>query len=300
MPFAIGIDLGGTHIKAVAVTPEGEPLGQATDRTDDETGAWGERINALIAELEAEQGHQAEWIGLAAPGLAAPDGSRIIWMQGRMDAIQGLVWTDFLNASKPVPVINDAHAALLGEAWKGAAAGCRNVFLLTLGTGVGGGALVEGRLLKGHIGRGGHLGHLSLNPDGDKDITGAPGSLEDVIGECTLLKRSGGRFASTEELVRAHLSGDEAASRVWLQSVKALAAGIVGLVNVLDPQIVILGGGISKAGAALLEPLLKWMDEWEWRPTGGQVRIVTASLGEWAGAYGAACNALMVNGEVDL
>src|SRR5436853_564076 len=110
MPFSIGIDLGGTNIKAVAVTPDGESLGQATDRTDDERGEWGERIKALVATLEAEQGNPADWIGLAAPGLAAPDGSRIVWMQGRMDAVQGLHWTEFLGSAKPVPVINDAHA----------------------------------------------------------------------------------------------------------------------------------------------------------------------------------------------
>jgi glucokinase len=297
MKYAIGIDLGGTRLKAVAVTEGGELRAQTTDLTEDKVSDWAARIRQMIERMEGEQGGAADALGLAAPGLAHPGGRYISWMQGRMDAVQGLDWTNYLGTGHFVPVINDAHAALLGEAWKGAAAGCKNVFLLTLGTGVGGGALVDGRLLKGHIGRGGHLGHTSLDPDGSKDITGTPGSLEDAIGECTLPERSGGRFTSTADLVKAHLNGDEGASSIWLNSVKRVACGIVSLINVLDPEIVILGGGIAKAGPALFEPLQRWVDEFEWRPTGEQVKIVPASLGEWAGAYGAAYNALSSKGQ---
>jgi len=167
--------------------------------------------------------------------------------------------------------------------------------LLTLGTGVGGAAIVDGRLLRGHIGRAGHLGHISLDPDGSPDITGTPGSLEDAIGNCTIAQRSNGRFSTTSELVKAYQEGDAGAADVWLRSVKALAAGVVSLANVLDPEVVILGGGIVKAGDALLTPLRKWIDEFEWRPTGNAIRIATASLGEMAGAWGAAANALNVN-----
>jgi glucokinase len=219
-------------------------------------------------------------------------------MQGRMETLQGLDWTDFLGAPRIIPVLNDAQAALLGETWRGAAAGSRNVVLLTLGTGVGGGALVDGRLLRGRIGRAGHLGHVSLDPDGSPDITGTPGSLEDAIGDCTIAARSAGRYTSTAQLVQDYRQGDPGAVAIWLKSVKALAAGIVSLVNVLDPEVVILGGGIVNAGAALLEPLHGWIDRFEWRPTESRVRIVTATLGEMAGAWGAAANALNVNEEL--
>ena len=292
MEYAIGIDLGGTNIKAVAVTKEGKLLFQGRKPTDDESVAWGEQIRELIGEISLEQKSEASWVGLAAPGLAAPDGRSIAWMQGRLDAIQGLDWTDYLNASKPIPILNDAHAALLGEIGQGAAKGCRNVILLTLGTGVGGGAVVDGHLLRGHLGRAGHLGHISLNPNGELDIVGTPGSLEDAIGECTLLQRADGRFFSTDALVKAHLGGDKEASAIWLTSVKQLACGLVSLINVLDPEVVILGGGITKAGVALFEPLQEFLEAYEWRPTGRRVVLRAATLGEWAGAYGAAYHAM--------
>lgn len=166
MDYAIGIDLGGTNIKIVAVSKAGELLAQHVDRIAEERVAWAEHIRGQIARIEAEQGSAANWVGLAAPGLAATDGRSIVWMQGRLEEVQGLDWTQYLGTEHVIPVVNDAHAALLGEAWQGAAAGYRNVMMLTLGTGVGGGVLVDGRLLKGHIGRAGHLGHISLNATG--------------------------------------------------------------------------------------------------------------------------------------
>ena len=294
-PYAIGRDVGGTNIKTIAVTADGDLRFQSQQPTAENERAWAERIRDVVRAIERKQGRPAGCVGLAAPGLVGMDARSIAWMQGRMASLQGLDWTRFLAAPRAIPVLNDAHAALLGETWKGAAAGRRNVVLLTLGTGVGGGAIVDGRLLRGHIGRAGHLGHISLDPEGSLDITGTPGSLEDAIGECTLPKRSDGRYTTTTDLVLAYREGDSDAAGIWLRSVKALAAGIISLVNVLDPEVVILGGGIVNAGDALLDPLREWIDKLEWRPTGVGVRIVTASLGEMAGAWGAAANALRVN-----
>jgi glucokinase len=124
------------------------------------------------------------------------------------------------------------------------------------------------------------------------DIVNAPGSLEDAIGDCTVKKRSGGRFGSTLALVAAARRGDAQARRVWLASVQALAAAIASLVNVLDPEKVILGGGIAQAGAALLRPLKGFLNQFEWRPGGARVRLVQAQLAERAGAFGAAWNAI--------
>ncbi len=295
IPYAIGIDAGGTNIKAVAVTVEGGLLYQSRQPTAENETGWAERIRDAITDIEQNQGSPAGYVGLAAPGLVAADGRSIAWMQGRMEALQHLDWTRFLNAPRVVPVLNDAQAALLGEVWKGAAAGHQNVVLLTLGTGVGGGAMVDGRLLRGHIGRAGHLGHISLDPAGALDITSTPGSLENAIGDCTIRARSEGAYASTMDLVSDYRTGSAEAARIWLRSVQALAAGIASLVNVLDPETVILGGGIVKAGDALLVPLREFLDRFEWRPTGSAVRIVTASLGEMAGAWGAAANALHIN-----
>jgi glucokinase len=292
MNYAIGLDIGGTSLKSVAVTESGEVLSRGVTPIDPSDPHWPARVRDRLHEVEREQGAPGRCVGVGAPGIAAADGRSIFWMQGRLGEVEGLDWTTFLDRPPLVPVLNDAQAALMGEVWQGAAAGAKNVVLLTLGTGVGGAAMVDGRLLKGHIGRAGHLGHVSLDPDGPPDITGTPGSLEGAIGNCTIRERTAGRYESTLSLAAAHAAGDEAAGRVWLQSVKALAAGIAGLINVLDPEIVIVGGGIAAAGPALFDPLRKHLESFEWRPHGRQARVVPAVLGEYAGALGAAWNAM--------
>jgi glucokinase len=210
-------------------------------------------------------------------------------MQGRRDEIEGLNWSSHLGAPGPIRVLNDAQAALLGEVWQGAARECRNVLLLTLGTGVGGAALVDGRLIRGHLGRAGHFGHVSLDPAGAPDIVRTPGSLEDAIGDCTIERRSGGRFRSTADLVA---SDEPEAAELWQKSVRALACAIASFINVLDPERVILGGGIVSAGDRLFGPLAEELDRVEWRPHGRKVEIVPATAGEYAGAVGAAFHAL--------
>ena len=293
MSYVIGIDLGGSSVKTVAVSPEGAVLSQSSVSFDaGATMDWADKIREIAERIQRERGEPATCIGLAAPGLAARDGRSIARMPGRLSGLEGLDWSAHLKSTQPVPVLNDAHAALLGEAWLGAARGFENVILFTLGTGVGGAAMVDGRLLRGHLGRAGHLGHLSLDIDGAPDVCGTPGSLELLMGNCTVAERTGGRFQTTHELVAAHRAGDAEASFVWLRSVRALACAVASCVNILDPEAVIIGGGIARAGAALFDPLNALMPEMEWRSAGYAVRILPATLGEHAGACGAARNAL--------
>jgi len=284
----IGLDVGGTNIKAMAFTPDGQKLAEDLAPTgDDGTTAWRDNARDVFRKILTRC--PADYrVGVAAPGLAAADGSSIISMPGKLSGVEGLVWQEWLGLSEPVPVLNDAKAALLGERWLGAARGSDNVLLLTLGTGVGGAMIVDGHLLHGYSGRAGHLGHVSLDPDGPPDLVKTPGSLEDAIGEHSVRQRSKGRFASTRDLVMAFRSGSAEAAEVWLKSVKALAAALVGFMNSFDPEIIVLGGGIADADDSLFEPLQKFLDAMEWHPQGAKVRIVKAALGGTAGAAGAA------------
>jgi glucokinase len=289
--YVLGIDLGGSSVKAVAITQTGEVLGQSVDAFDAQSKKdWAQKIRMIIARLEDERKAPATSIGLSAPGLAAQDGRSIAHMPGRLQGLEGLDWTAFLQAPGPVFVLNDAHAALLGEAWLGAAKGFQNVIMLTLGTGVGGAAIVDGRLLRGHIGRAGHLGHTCLDIDGLPDVCATPGSLERWIGNCTIAERTQDRFRSTHELVTASRQGDAEAEKIWLRSVRALACAVASFGNILDPEAVLIGGGISLSGDALFEPLRRFVSEFEWKSTGYQLKILPATLGEFAGAYGAAWN----------
>ena len=293
--YAIGVDLGGTHVKAASVSEAGAVLGRASDATGDREGAaagWIPTVRGLVARLVEERGTPPSGIGVGAPGIAAADARSIAFMEGRLAGLQGLDWTAALGASTPVRVLNDAHAALLGEAWTGAAAGCAEVVLLTLGTGVGGAILSGGRLVLGATGRAGHWGHVSLDPDGPPSITGMPGSLEGAMGNYSLAARSEGRFTDTRALVEAHLAGDAAATRVWRRSVRCLAVAIASIANAVDPERVVVGGGIARAGAALFDPLAAELDTVEWRPLGRRVRVLPAALGDLAGAIGAARAAL--------
>lgn len=293
MQFAVGIDIGGTYIKVVAISPSGEILARSRVATDDSAvSRMPADIRAEISRMEKDLG-DAQTVGVACPGLVCKQGDAIRWMRGRLNLLEGLNWTDILQRDRRVPVINDGHAALKAETWLGAGRGCQDVVMLTLGTGVGGAILSDGRVLSGHLGRAGHVGHISLDPTGCMDLVNTPGSLEDAVGNCTVLRRTGGQFATTSELLEAHLIGNQLATDVWLKSVDYLSAGLTSIINLVDPQRIILGGGIAaRAGQALFDPLRTRMDVYEWRPVDTPVEIVPAALGDEAGAIGSAKHAM--------
>lgn len=290
MTTTLGIDLGGTQIKAVVIREDGTVLrreARPTDDTGDDAQAWAQTIGALAAEL----GNDLP-IGISAPGLAASDRRSIAHLPGRLQGLERLDWTRFLGRERTVPVTNDAHASLLGEAWLGAARGLRDCIMLTLGTGVGGAVFADGKLLRGHLGRAGHFGHTCLDLHGPPSIVGTPGALECMIGNYSIRERTGGRFATTHELIAAHCAGDAFASEVWLASVHALACAVASFINILDPEAVIIGGGIAQAGDGLFQPLRAALAQLEWRPGSSAASLLPAQLGEWAGAIGAAREAM--------
>src|ERR1051325_1420351 len=287
--YVIGLDLGGSSVKWLPGRPGGGGLAQRKGALAARGPvAWGGEIRAVVKNVSAARVETLKGIGISAPGLAARDSRSIAFMPGRLAGLENLVWQDFLGTNFAIPVLNDAHSALLGETWIGAAAGLRNVIMLTLGTGVGGAAMVDGRLLLGNIQRAGHLGHVCLDPNGPVDVTNMPGSLEMMIGNCTITERTNGRFKTTHDLIAAHNKGDPGATTVWLKSVHDLAAAVASYINVLDPEIVIIGGGIPAAGQGLFEPLEGYIRPIEWQPGGHKVPIAAAKLGEFAGAFGAA------------
>lgn len=299
MNLAIGIDLGGTNIKAALVDTRAAKIIATLSKPtrdgefDGNTPRFAITVCEIVAELEAQAGEKLR-VGLSAPGLANPSGGCIDWMPGRMHGLEKFVWADFLE--RDCRVLNDAHAALLGEVWAGAAKNTQDAFMLTLGTGVGGAIYAGGRLLKGKIGRAGHLGHITVDVNAPCDDFGTPGSLEDMMGNQTIATRGEGRYANTHALIAAYAAGDAHATKVWLESVRRLAAGVASLINVLDPEVVIIGGGIATgAGDRLFEPLAQYLDEYEWRPGSNRARIVPAALGDSAGCLGAAFNLLQTS-----
>jgi glucokinase len=291
MSAGIGIDLGGTRIKAVALDLEGNILHQLYSPTNDVGDKiWKQTIATAVNELQSKFNSSDFVVGISAPGIPDEKNSCISYMPGRLQGLENFDWSSFLNHK--TFVINDAIAALMAEVKLGVAKGKRNAVLLTLGTGVGGAILIDGKPYQGNFQKAGHIGHIVIDHEDACDVTGMPGSLEEAIGNVTIQKRSLGKFNDTHALLVAYRNGDHFAKWVWLTSVRKLAIGIASVVNTLSPECVILGGGITEAGSDLFEPLENFLSVYEWRPGGNRTMILKAQFGDLAGAIGAACFAV--------
>jgi len=289
---AIGIDLGGTNIKGVLLNQAGNIIHDTQIKTNETEPAWWKNaVKDAVELLSKKASIERPPIGISAPGLASDNNECIRLMPGRLKGLEHFIWSNFLQA--PALVLNDAHAALMAEAKFGSGKGYRNIVMLTLGTGVGGGLLINGQLHQGRFNRAGHLGHVTLHADSDVlDITQMPASLEDAIGDCTISLRSQGKFNSTSELVQSHQKGDPFASQIWLLSVRRLSVALCSFINVLSPETIILGGGIAQAGDDLFKPLEQFMNIFEWRYNAVRTPVVRAAFDEYSGAVGAAAFAL--------
>lgn len=285
--LAIGVDLGGTRIKTVVVDGKGGLLYQEYTPTNDGYENWKNTIQSSIEQAKNNLGLSSYVVGISAPGIPNEINSVIEFMPGRLQGLENFNWSSYLN--KTTWVLNDAVAALMAEATLGSARDKKNVVMLTLGTGVGGAILIDGKPYQGNFQKAGHIGHMSLNCEDNVDITGMPGSLEDAIGNCTIQKRSMGKFKDTHSLLEAYRKGDHFAKWVWLASVRKLSIAIASISNMLSPECVILGGGITEAGNDLVEPLESFLSVYEWRPGGNKVEVVKAQFNDMAGAIGAAC-----------
>jgi len=289
--LTIGIDLGGTRIKGVVIDAIGNVLHQTYTPTNDGEGEiWKEAIAKTVHELRQKVPGEKIAVGISAPGLPNKENTTIAFMPGRLDGLENFVWSDYLNCS--AYVLNDGVAALVAEAKTGAAKNSTNAIMITLGTGVGGALLINKQPYQGSFNKAGHIGHMVIDSNGDADVTNMPGSLEECIGNCTVEKRSKGKFTSTHELLEAYRNDDEFAKQVWLVSVKKLAIGLASASNFISPDTIVVGGGIAEANDDLFLPLNKWFDEFEWQPGGIRPQIVKAVHGDLAGAIGAACFAM--------
>ena len=287
--LSIGVDLGASRIKAVLMDEAGNILHQQFTATHDgDSRLWKNAVATIVKDLEKKSG-VAPHVGIAAPGLPNDAGTAIAVMPGRLQGLENLDWCEFLETQ--TVVLNDAVSALIAESRYGAAKNCQHAVMLTLGPGVGGAILIAGQPYLGAFSKAGHFGHMVINDEGKPGITGMPGSLEESIGNATVSVRSGGRFTSTQELLRAYRSGDAQAHDVWMTSVRKLAIGLASIVNILSPEVIVLGGGITEAGSDLFDPLTEFMNQYEWRAGAKQVASVKAAQGDMAGASGAACYA---------
>mgnify|MGYP002514710212 FL=1 len=305
MKYGFGIDLGGTTVKLAYFDENGTMLHKWEIPTN--TAEGGSQILPDIAK--AVEGYLGEnnipresiiGLGIGVPGP--------VDVNGTVNKCVNLGWGRF-NISKelerltgfPVQAGNDANVAAMGEFWKGGGQGCRNMVLATLGTGVGGGIVVEGKLLCGSQGAGGEIGHMTINRDETVPCNcGKYGCVEQYCSATGIVRTAKEHLASNpadsqlraleeitcKDIFDAGKAGDTLANEILQMYYARLGEFLGNLCCLLNPEVVVLGGGVTKAGQVLLDGVEPYFRKNTFHAC-DNAKIVLASLGNDAGAYGA-------------
>src|SRR5678815_2019177 len=312
--YIIGVDLGGTNIVVGAMSADGKHhFGMRSIPTSAELGAEGvaDRIVGLIEgvildTIAQTSGNRRDVIGV---GIGAP---------GPLDREKGLVvvapnlgWRNFPLRDRigerlnlPATLDNDANCATVGEWWQGAAKGASNVIGMTIGTGIGGGLILDGKLFHGASDVAGEIGHTTIDSTGRRCKCGNYGCLEAYASGPAIAERArealaGGEPSILPKLVNNDLSkitaqlvydaakkDDDVARQVVRETANFLGAGVANLLNIFNPDVVVIAGGVTQAGAPLFEPLRAEVRRRAFRPAVESCKIVPGTLGS-AGVVGA-------------
>jgi glucokinase len=276
----VGIDIGGTNTKIGVVNPEGKILANSRITTTNYP-----KIAAFIAALDSEIRSLLEKAGeveLAAIGIGAPNGN---YLKGTIEQAPNLAWKgvvplcDMLKKFFPVPVVltNDANAAALGEMIYGGAKGMKNFIILTLGTGLGSGIVINGELVYGKTGFAGEMGHLTMEPFGRECGCGREGCLETYVSATGIVKTVQELFAERRDpspmrkipydsltskmIAEAADKGDQIALAAFEQTAEMLGLAINNAAAFCSPEAIFLFGGLAQSGDLLLDPLNRFVDE---------------------------------------
>jgi len=312
MKYYVGIDLGGTNIVAGVVDEEYKILSKASVKTNCPRPA--EEIMDDMAKVVFEALDKSglslndiEWVGVGAPGTANVETGIIEYANNL--GFENVHMVEYLQKkiNKPVHIENDANAAAYGEFLAGAAKGTKHAVCITLGTGVGGGIIIDGKIYSGFNFAGAELGHMVIEVDGVPCTCGRKGCFEAYSSATGLIRmtkeameadKSSKMWEMSKEedgKVTARLAfdamraGDKSAKEVVDKYIKYLAIGIANTINIFQPEILCIGGGVCNEGDALLIPLKELVQKEVYsRNSGKNTKIVIAKLGNDAGIIGAA------------
>ncbi|MCI9199824.1 MAG: ROK family glucokinase [Lachnospiraceae bacterium] len=306
--YVFGVDVGGTTVKLGLFDVEGNLLDKWEIPTRTENG--GENILPDVAESIKKKMEEKDilkkdvvGVGLGAPGPIDAEGTvygavNLGWGTFSIrDTLAGLL-------DVPVKAGNDANVAALGEMWKGGGQGCRNLVAVTLGTGVGGGIIVNGEILTGAVGAGGEIGHMHVEDDETERCgCGNTGCLEEYASATGVVRLAKRKLQSCEDsstlrdIPEAELSakavfdavkdGDGLAIKIAEQFGEYLGKGLGTIASIINPEIIVIGGGVSKAGKILFEYISPYFYKTVFKGC-GNVKFALATLGNDAGIYGAA------------
>jgi glucokinase len=303
----LGIDIGRAQIKAGIVDEKGAILASRTIPTPPDLESFVPSLHSAIDWLLQATALPAG-VGVGCKGIINPDSTEVERLPGVLHYLQGQLLSELVGLPRDVPVFadNDARVAMAGEMVWGAARGHHDVVMLTLGNGVGGAVVTNGQLLRGHHGIAGHLGHLSVEPDGPLCACGNRGCLEAVFsaraleGEAwaavhrgcpstlTRLFREQPQLATCRTIFQAAREGDDLAASIVSRAIRKLGAAVAGLLHIFDPELFILGGPVADAGADLLVPLQAEVWNRSTGLLGREVPIIEQQVADKSGIVGAA------------
>jgi len=311
-PFVIAIDLGGSKILSAVVNRRGEIVARDLRPTQAARGVRAviEAVAASACAAEEQSGlsrDQIGGIGLGAAGISNPV-TGVVYLSPNLPDWRNVPVRDMVAEATWIQVflINDANAAALGEMRYGAAKGCRNFVFVTISTGIGGGIITDGKLYTGASGMAGEIGHITVEPDGPPCNCGGAGCWELYAsgsalarrareeierGEKTcLMEMAGGdpRKIDAPLVKKAVERGDTLAQKLVAEAARYLGIGLGSLINVFNPELIVIGGGFSGMGDMLLKPAFAEARRRSYRDAYDAVRFALAGLGGDAGVIGAA------------
>ena len=304
----LGIDLGGTTMKGALVNAHGEILEESRIDTElHKSDVLQTQILAFARTLHSLAGGRAAAIGIGVPGLVNTQTNRIETMPNLPD-ISDVDIPALLTQELGLPVIldNDANVAAFAELHAGAARGKRNVFIVTLGTGIGSGIIINGQVYRGAKGFAGEFGHMTIDPEGIECGCGNIGCLETIASGPNIVRRMRERLfrdrtsslstlalprdreLTAEDIGVAARKGDEMAQLMLERTGMFLGIALAAVVNLLNVEMIVLGGGVMEAGDLILKPTTNEVRRRAFPPSFRDCEIVKAQLGPKAGVIGAA------------
>jgi glucokinase len=294
--YSIGVDLGGTNLRAAAIDGQGKLLDKIAGSTELQAGrdAVIDDMVHSIETLRARLGeHNLRGVGIGLPGFILID-KGIIVGSNNMPEFENYPVRDEIEKRLGAKVIleNDANAAALGEKWMGAGREVDDLVLLTLGTGIGGGIIVGGRVLHGHLGMAGELGHLTVVPNGNPCGCGNRGCVEKHASATAIAAMARliglGHDLTSEDVYKLAAAGNDRAKAIFISMGEALGVALANMINIFNFPLYLLSGGPLPAwdffAPAMLEEVTRRSFTYRHSPT----KIEKAKLGNEAGLYGAA------------
>lgn len=312
--YAIGIDLGGTSVKYALIDNEGvfHFQGKLPSKADSSAEAViGQLVTACkeVISFAHEQELTIEGIGIGTPGIVDETNRIVLGGAENIKGWENLNLADHIEAETGLPVQmgNDANLMGLGETLYGAGQGARNVVFLTVGTGIGGAVVIDGKLFNGFANRGTELGHVPLIANGEPCACGSVGCLEHYASTSALVRRFSKQAANAgitfpeeingELIVRLYKNGDKLATECLDEHCDFLGHGIAGFINIFSPQRIVIGGGLSEAGDFYIQKVSEKAHRYAIADCAVNTKIMAASLGNKAGSIGAASLVFSLNKE---